>query len=350
MADHSGSVADSALLEVGEVRSGALSMPAIGYARQPARRGADDLRRSPTPRANEVALGATTMARLHTHVGATVELAEQERGRDRPVRVVGEAVLPGLAPYPGSDKAGLGVGALFDRAGWQRFSPDFQKIDYVFRWAPGASTATLTSAFARQMPSQLPLTVSAVNRPAGVVSAQRLRSTPTLLASLLAVLLAAAVANTLVVTIRRRRRELAILRSLGCTTSQLTRTVLWQSTTIAAFAVLLGIPAGVHHRALDLARARRSPGRDLGAGGVGACAGRGRGRGDRARQRRRRHPRPAGCARPGARCERSERTTAERRLCLAMTRDRRMRRPRDVDAEPVVVAREGSRPPGVERE
>ena len=161
------------------------------------------------------------------------------------MRVVGEAVLPGLGPYPGSDKAGLGVGALFDRAGWRRFSPDFQKIDYVFRWAPGASTATLTRAFARQMPSQLPLTVSAVNRPAGVVSAQRLRSTPTLLASLLAVLLAAAVANTLVVTIRRRRRELAILRSLGCTTSQLTRTVLWQSTTIAAFAVLLGIPAGV---------------------------------------------------------------------------------------------------------
>ena len=245
VADHSGSVADSALLEVGEVRSGAVSIPAIGYARS-LRGVAPTISAGRPPRArNEVALGATTMARLHTHVGATVELAEQERGRDRPVRVVGEAVLPGLGPYPGSDKAGLGVGALFDRAGWRRFSPDFQKIDYVFRWAPGASTATLTRAFARQMPSQLPLTVSAVNRPSGVVSAQRLRSTPTLLASLLAVLLAAAVANTLVVTIRRRRRELAILRSLGCTTSQLTRTVLWQSTTIAAFAVLLGIPAGV---------------------------------------------------------------------------------------------------------
>ena len=245
VADHSGSVADSALLEVGEVRSGAVSIPAIGYRRS-LRGVAPTISAGRPPRArNEVALGATTMARLHTHVGATVELAEQERGRDLPVRVVGEAVLPGLGPYPGSDKAGLGVGALFDRAGWRRFSPDFQKIDYVFRWAPGASTATLTRAFARQMPSQLPLTVSAVNRPAGVVSAQRLRSTPTLLASLLAVLLAAAVANTLVVTIRRRRRELAILRSLGCTTSQLTRTVLWQSTTIAAFAVLLGIPAGV---------------------------------------------------------------------------------------------------------
>ena len=86
---------------------------------------------------------------------------------------------------------------------------------------------------------------SAINDPAGVVSAQRLRSTPILLALLLAVLLAAAVGNTLVVTIRRRRRELAILRSLGCTTGQLTRTVLWQSTTVAAVAVLVGIPAGV---------------------------------------------------------------------------------------------------------
>jgi hypothetical protein len=244
VADHSGSVADSALLEVGEVRSGAVSIPAIGDAGS-LHGVAPTISAGRIPRAgNEVALGATTMALLHTHIGATVEFAEQERGPDHAVLVVGEAVLPGLGPYPGSDKAGLGVGAPFDRTGWQRFSTDFQKTEYVFRWAPGASTEIL-KAFAQHMPSQLPLTVSAINQPAGVVSAQRLRSTPTLLALLVAVLLAAAVANTLVVTIRRRRRELAILRSLGCTTGQLTRTVLWQSTTIAAVAVLVGIPAGV---------------------------------------------------------------------------------------------------------
>jgi putative ABC transport system permease protein len=185
------------------------------------------------------------MARLHTRVGGTIELADHEQGPNRPVKVVGRAVLPGLAPYPGSDKAGLGVGALLTRDGWQQFSPDYQKTEYVFRWAPHGSQATLTKTFARDMPSQLPLTIDPINHPAGVVSVQRLRSTPTILATLVAVLLVAAVANALVVTVRRRRREFAVLRTLGFTTGQLVRTVLWQATTVAVVAVVVGIPLGL---------------------------------------------------------------------------------------------------------
>jgi len=185
------------------------------------------------------------MAQLHTHVGATIQFAEREQGPNRPVKVVGQSVLPGLAPYPGSDKAGLGVGALLTQAGWQQFSTDFQKTEYVFRWAPHASVATLSDEFAREMPTQLPLVVDPINRPAGVVSVQGLRSTPTLLASLVAVLLAAAVVNALVGTVRRRRRELALLRTLGFTSSQVLRTVLWQATTVAFVATVFGIPAGI---------------------------------------------------------------------------------------------------------
>jgi hypothetical protein len=244
VADRSGSVAGSALLDVGEVRSGRVAIPAMGYSHVRGIAPTIAEGRIPT-KADEVALGARTMDLLHTHIDATIPLAERESGPARPVHVVGRAVLPGLAPYPGSDKAGLGVGALLTQAGWRRFSPDYQKSEYIFRWRPGGSLATLTKVFAQDMPSQLPLTVSAVNRPAGVVSAQRLRSTPTLLASLLAVLLAAAVANALVVTVRRRRRELAVLRTLGFTRGQLTRTVLWQSTTVAVVGVVVGIPAGI---------------------------------------------------------------------------------------------------------
>jgi putative ABC transport system permease protein len=245
VADRSDSVAASALLDVGEVRSGAVAIPALGYL--------DHLRgvtltiaegRAPTA-PDEVALGQTTMDQLHTRIGATIELAQGEQGPNRPVMVVGRTVLPGLAPYPGSDKAGLGVGALFSQAGWKRFSSDFGKIVYVFRWAPGKSLTTLSKAYAEEQPAQLPLAVDAVNRPAGVVSLQRLRATPTLLASLVAVLLAAAVANALVVAVRRRRRDLAILHTLGCTTGQVVRTVLWQATTVGTVAVIIGIPAGV---------------------------------------------------------------------------------------------------------
>jgi predicted lysophospholipase L1 biosynthesis ABC-type transport system permease subunit len=94
-------------------------------------------------------------------------------------------------------------------------------------------------------PKELPLTVNPANRPAGVVSIQRLRATPTLLATLVAVLLAAAVANALVVAVRRRRRDLAVLRTLGFTTGQVVRTVLWQATTVGVVAVIVGIPVGV---------------------------------------------------------------------------------------------------------
>ena len=245
VADRSGSVAASALIEVGEVRAGTVSIPAIGYLpHHPAVTPTISEGRAPRG-VDEVALGQTTMARLHTRIGGTIELAQGEQGPNHPVKVVGRAVLPGLGTYPGSDKAGLGVGALLTQAGWQRFSPDYGKIIYALRWAPGASVATLSKAFARQMPGQLPLEVDPVNQPAGVVSLQRLRSTPTLLASMVALLLAAAVANALVVAVRRRRRDLAVLRTLGCTTGQVVRTVLWQASTVGIVAVIIGIPAGV---------------------------------------------------------------------------------------------------------
>lgn len=245
VANHSGSIADSALLQVGEVKSGATAIPAIGYSASLHGIGATIAAGRAPVTANEVALGATTMARLHTHIGKTIELARQEQGPNVAVKVVGRSVLPGLAPYPGSDKAGLGVGALFTHAGWRTFSPDYQKTEYIFRWTQHGSVATLTKAFARQMPSQLPLTVDPVNRPAGVVSVQRLHSTPTVLASMVAVLLAVAVGNALVLTVRRRRRDLALLRTLGFTTSQIVRSVLAQAITVGVVAIVIGIPAGI---------------------------------------------------------------------------------------------------------
>ncbi len=245
LADHSGSIAASSLLQVGEVRSGSLAIPAIGLVpRHPAVQPTVDGGRAPRS-PNEVALGQTTMDQLHTRIGATIRLAVGEQGPARAVRVVGRAILPGLAPYPGSDKAGLGVGALLTNAGWKRYSTDFQKTEYIFRWRPGRSLATLTSSFTHSDPKELPLSVDPINRPSGIVSVERLRATPTLLGALVAALLAAAVANALVVTVRRRRRDLAVLRTLGFTAGEVVRTVLWQATTVAVVAVVIGIPVGV---------------------------------------------------------------------------------------------------------
>jgi len=48
----------------------------------------------------------------------------------------------------------------------------------------------------------------------------------------------------LVASVRRRRRDLALLKALGFTRGQLPWTVAWQSTIAAAIGVIAGLPAG----------------------------------------------------------------------------------------------------------
>jgi ABC-type lipoprotein release transport system permease subunit len=65
------------------------------------------------------------------------------------------------------------------------------------------------------------------------------------LAVLLGSLALVAVAHVLVTSVRRRRRELAVLKTLGFTRPQVRATVAWQATTLAAVGLLVGIPAGL---------------------------------------------------------------------------------------------------------
>lgn len=55
----------------------------------------------------------------------------------------------------------------------------------------------------------------------------------------------ATLGHTLTTSARRRRRALAILKVLGFVRSQVSATVAWQATVIAAVALLFGLPLGV---------------------------------------------------------------------------------------------------------
>jgi ABC-type antimicrobial peptide transport system permease subunit len=50
---------------------------------------------------------------------------------------------------------------------------------------------------------------------------------------------------TLVASVRRRRRELALLKTLGFTTRLLSSVVAWQATTALAVGVIVGVPLGI---------------------------------------------------------------------------------------------------------
>jgi ABC-type lipoprotein release transport system permease subunit len=72
----------------------------------------------------------------------------------------------------------------------------------------------------------------------------RARRVPAVLAGILALMAVAMLAHTLLSSIRRRRRDLAILKTLGFTRGQISASVAWQSSTLVALSLLIGVPLG----------------------------------------------------------------------------------------------------------
>ena len=83
-------------------------------------------------------------------------------------------------------------------------------------------------------------------RPHGDVrNLQRVANLPRLLAGLVALLGLGTMTHALVTSVRRRRRDLAVLKTLGFTRGQVAATICWQATTFAVVALAIGLPLGV---------------------------------------------------------------------------------------------------------
>jgi ABC-type antimicrobial peptide transport system permease subunit len=89
------------------------------------------------------------------------------------------------------------------------------------------------------------LAVVAVQRPAEIVNYRTIGATPTLLVSGLALGAVVALALTLAASVRRRRRDLALLKTLGFTQRQLAAAVACQATVVAVVGIVIGIPVGI---------------------------------------------------------------------------------------------------------
>ena len=73
----------------------------------------------------------------------------------------------------------------------------------------------------------------------------RVDTLPLVGAGVLALVAAAMVTHLLLSSIRRRRRDLALLKTLGFTGRQVSLTVGWQATTLGVVALVIGLPLGV---------------------------------------------------------------------------------------------------------
>ena len=190
----------------------------------------------------EVALGATTMRDLGVGIGDTIPL--DAPGFTGEAVVVGRVVLPGVGLYQGSDRTSIGIGALVvpDTLGTDVGST---KSSLVVEYVPGVDAAAAQERLAELLAPFGPLYFQQNGRPSDIQSLDRLRSLPVVLAGGLVVLVSVTVLHAMVVAVRRRRRDVAILQALGSTTRSVTAIGVWQGLTIGAAALVFGVPFGI---------------------------------------------------------------------------------------------------------
>ncbi|HEY1828186.1 MAG TPA: FtsX-like permease family protein [Acidimicrobiales bacterium] len=225
--------------------------------------------------ADQAVLGAATLQALHKRVGDTV-IVTYGTPADAPIyvpptrlRIVGTATMPavGFASLI-QDHTSMGTGALVPLsvipAALQRATdspyPTLNGPNLALvRLRPGVSPAAgranlerIAAALNRDF-AALPdnagvgntIVVQGVQRPAEIVDYQSIGATPDLLVSGLALGAVIAVSLTLVASVRRRQRDLALLKTLGFTQRQLAEAVAWAASAVAVIGVAVGLPIGV---------------------------------------------------------------------------------------------------------
>jgi hypothetical protein len=193
---------------------------------------------------DEVVLGTKTLKSAHLNLGQTIDAQLQEGTSPRPLRIVGRAVFPFFG-HGSFTPTGLGEGAAVRDA-----VPDRQGVNFFLaRLAPGTPIDPVAfEAVLRQLnvcPGDQACGVFTAQRPVDITNYARIQGTPLVLAGVLAVLAVGTLAHLLITSIRRRRRDLAVLKTLGFLRGQISAAVAWQASILVALALLIGLPVGV---------------------------------------------------------------------------------------------------------
>ncbi len=204
---------------------------------------------------DQIVLGPGTLAQLHKVVGDTVTV---RYGTTAPhaLRIVGTATMPavGIGGVTGHPSMGTGAVApyqLLPESVRNQFAVTPTGPNAVFvRLKPGVNAAAAARSLDHiaaelSLPTNYPTSVLAVQRPAEIVNYRSMGSTPLLLGLGLTAGAVAALGLTLIASVRRRRRSMAMLRTLGFTGRQLAATLAWQATVAVGIGLLVGIPLGI---------------------------------------------------------------------------------------------------------
>ena len=159
-------------------------------------------------------------------------------------RIVGTAVFPAV-----SDGADLGTGAELTLAGLVGMVPHGSHAAAVHgarrRVPAGRRSAAAIGALAARLGALGPYAVSGAGTPADLVNFGQVEDLPLLLGLALGAAALLTLAHLLLTAVRRRRRDLAVLRVLGLTGRQVRATVSWMAVTVALTALAAGVPVGI---------------------------------------------------------------------------------------------------------
>jgi len=219
----------------------------------------------------QIVLGAATLAALHKKVGDTV-IISYGAPKDAPIYVpptpmliVGTATMPAIG-VSGHLHPSMGTGALvptgLEPATFKKALTDPDPnlngpIIDVVRLKSGVSDAAGHASLQRIVvaadkvmaadPNGAGNTyaVLPVQRPAEIVNYQSTGATPAILATGLTIGAVVALGLTLAASVRRRRRDLALLKTFGFTQFQLASAVSWQASVAALIGIVLGVPIGI---------------------------------------------------------------------------------------------------------
>jgi len=195
---------------------------------------------------NEAVLGSNTARRLSAEVGDYIALQSTTFG-NREVLVVGTVVLPTIGPFV-SDRMGLGDGAFVILE-----EPPNSASSFVFvSLRDGTDRQAFVDGIAGDDAlaswsdlSEPPLILTGPVRSAEIINVSELRSAPIILIRLLGVALFTGFALSIVISVRDRQRELAILRVLGFRDGDLRSSVRWQALMMMLVGLIVGVPLGI---------------------------------------------------------------------------------------------------------
>ena len=201
---------------------------------------------------NEIVLGSRLMNAAGADVGDSVAVSVPGVGT-ADMRVVGPGVLP---PLNEADR--FGEGALVSLATFRELEPDEEgDVGLLVRHVEGVNESELRGDLERELERRCAegvedvdlgcelgtdVSVQDINEPDPFVNFGGAQRTPLVIDGILAALAAGTLAYVLTSVVRRRRRDLAVLKTLGFDRRGIRRIVAWQATTLTLAALGIGLP------------------------------------------------------------------------------------------------------------